>query len=160
MSADVTVRRAAAGDQAVLARLLSDMQAHYGSPDPEGGAEKVARLLTRDGERLPFALLAEHGGKGVGLATLNPMLFGGAFQWLLWLKDLYVTREARSRGVGAALMAEIARVGVAGNYARVEWTTDGSNRGAQRFYEGLGVPRPDKVHYRLAGDDLRRLAAS
>ncbi len=56
-------------------------------------------------------------------------------------------------------MGEIARIGLAGNYARVEWTTDGSNAGAQRFYARLGVPRPDKVNYRLAGDDLKRLAA-
>ena len=51
----VTVRRAVAADQAVLARLLSDMQAHYRSPDPPGGAQEMARMLTREGERLPFA---------------------------------------------------------------------------------------------------------
>ena len=58
----VTVRRAGAADQAVLALLLSDMQAHYRSLEPPGGARKMARLLTRKGERLPFALLAERAG--------------------------------------------------------------------------------------------------
>ena len=158
-AAAVTVRRAVAADAKRLATLLSDMQAHYGSPDPPGGALKVARLLTRDGERMPFALLAEHAGKAVGLATLNPVLFGGAFQWLLWLKDLYVTAEARSLGVGRVLMAEIARTALAESYVRVEWTTDESNLGAQRFYDGLTIPRLDKVNYRLTGDDLERLAA-
>jgi hypothetical protein len=56
-------------------------------------------------------------------------------------------------------MRELARIGIAGNYARVEWTTDGSNSGAQRFYDRLGVPRPDKINCRLAGDDLKKLAA-
>lgn len=134
------------------------MQAHYKSPNPAGGALEMARLLTRDGERIPFALVAEHEGRPVGLATLNPLLFGGAFQWLLFLKDLYVVPDARSLRVGQALMAEIAHIGMAGNYARVEWTTDGTNTGAQRFYDRLGVPRPDKVNYRLAGEDLKRLA--
>jgi hypothetical protein len=64
----VTVRRAAAADQAVLARLLSDMQAHYRSPDPPGGAVEMARLLTPDGERLPFALLGEYEGATLGFA--------------------------------------------------------------------------------------------
>ena len=95
----------------MLARLLSDMQAHYGSPDPPGGAEEMARLLTRDGERLPFALLAERDGALLGLATLTPVLFGGAFQWMLFLKDLYVTGQARGLGVGRALLAAMARIG-------------------------------------------------
>jgi len=53
------VRRAVPADQAAL---LSDMQAHYGSADPSGGAAEMARLLTRPGERPPFALLAEARG--------------------------------------------------------------------------------------------------
>ena len=53
------VRRAVAADQARLVALLSDMQAHYGSPDPPGGAEKMAYPLTRAGERLPSAPVAE-----------------------------------------------------------------------------------------------------
>jgi GNAT superfamily N-acetyltransferase len=154
----VPVRRAVAADDATLAALLSNMQAHYRSPDPPGGALMMARLLTRDGERIPFALLAEHDSKPVGFATLNPLLYGGSFQWLLFLKDLYVVAEARSLRVGEALMGEMARIGIAGNYARIEWTTDGTNTGAQRFYDRLGVPHPDKINYRLAGDDLKRLA--
>ena len=55
-------------------------------------------------------------------------------------------------------MREIARIGIAGNYARVEWTTDGTNKGAQRFYDRLGAARPGKVNYRVAGNDLKRLA--
>jgi GNAT superfamily N-acetyltransferase len=153
-----TVRRAVAADAATLAGLLSNMQAHYKSPDPPGGALEMARLLSREGERITFTLIAEHAVKPVGFAILNPMLYSGSFQWLLHLKELYVVPQARSLGIGDVLMQEIARVGLAGNYARVEWTTDGTNTGAQRFYNRLGASRPDKVNYRLAGDDLKRLA--
>ena len=155
----IIVRRAATGDQATLARLLSDMQAHYGSPDPPGGASEMARLLTRDGERLPFALLAERDGTAFGLATLNPVLFGGAYQWELFLKDLYVTEQARGFGIGRALLVAMARVAVEQNYCRIDWTTDAANEGAQRLYDRLGVPRHGKVFYRLSGDDLKKFAA-
>ncbi|HZA85571.1 MAG TPA: GNAT family N-acetyltransferase [Acidimicrobiales bacterium] len=155
----IIVRRAVAADQATLARLLSDMQAHYGSPDPPGGASDMARLLTRDGERLPFALLAERDGTALGLATLNPVLFGGAFQWELFLKDLYVTEQARGFGIGRALLVEMARVAVEQNYCRIDWTTDATNEGAQRLYDRLGVPRHGMVFYRLSGDDLKKFAA-
>jgi len=154
----IAVRRAVATDAATLAGLLSNMQAHYRSPDPPGGALEMAKLLTREGERIPFALIAEHRGRPVGFATLNPMLYGGGFQWDLFLKDLYVAPDARNLGVGEMLMREIARIGLAGNYVRVDWTTDGTNTGAQRFYDRLGVPRPNKINYRLAGNDLKRLA--
>ncbi len=154
----VTVRRAVAADQAVLARLLSDMQAHYRSPDPPGGAQEMARLLTREGERLPFALLAEHDATVKGFATLTPVLYGGAYQWLLFLKHLYVTEQARGLGIGRALLTAMARIAVEQNYCRIDWTTDAINEGAQRLYDRLGVPRHEKPFYRLSGDDLRKFA--
>jgi ribosomal protein S18 acetylase RimI-like enzyme len=155
----VTVRRAVAADRAVLARLLSDMQAHYRSPDPPGGALQMAHLLTRDGEHLPFTLLAERNGVVLGLATLTPVLFGGAYQWELFLKDLYVTEQARGLGIGRALLVAMARIALEQDYCRIDWTTDVTNEGAQRLYDRLGVPRHGKVFYRLSGDDLRKLAA-
>src|SRR5262245_26166524 len=152
------IRQANPADVAPLAALLSDMQAHYGSPDPPGGALKMAHLLTRRGERLPFALVAEEGGALLGLATLSPVLFGGAFQWELFLKDLYVSEAARSRGLGRALLAAAARVALEQDYCRIDWTTDVRNEGAQRLYDGLGVPRQDKCFYRLHGEGLKKLA--
>jgi GNAT superfamily N-acetyltransferase len=154
-----TVRRAIDPDRVVLARLLSDMQAHYRSPDPPGGASEMARLLTRDGEHFPFALLAERDGAVLGLATLTPVLYGGAYQWELFLKDLYVTERARGLGIGRALLVAMARIAVEQNYCRIDWTTDAINEGAQRLYDRLGVPRHDKVFYRLSGDDLKKFAA-
>src|SRR4030088_2863838 len=68
----LAVRRAVATDHAGLAALLSDMQAHYGSPDPPGGAAEIARLLTRTGERLPFALVAERDGALPGAPCSRP----------------------------------------------------------------------------------------
>jgi GNAT superfamily N-acetyltransferase len=135
-----TVRRAVATDRAGLAALLSDMQAHYGSPDPPGGAAEMARLLTRPGEHLPF------------------VLFGGAFRWMLFLKDLYVTAAARSLGVGRTLLAAAACTALEEDSCRIDWTTDATNEGAQRLYDRLGVPRHDKRFYRLVGEDLRKFA--
>ena len=154
----VAVRRAGPADRVVLARLLSDMQAHYGSPDPPGGAAEMAGLLTREGERLPFALLAAHDGATLGFATLSPVLYGGAYQWELFLKDLYVTGQARGLGIGRALLVAMARIAVDENYCRIDWTTDATNEGAQRLYDRLDIPRHAKVFYRLSGEDLRKFA--
>lgn len=155
----ISVRRAGRADRVILAGLLSDMQAHYASLDPPGGAAEMARLLTREGDHVPFALLAEHKGAVQGFATLSPVLYGGAFQWMLFLKDLYVTEQARGLGIGRALLVAMARIAVAENYCRIDWTTDATNEGAQRLYDRLGVPRQDKPFYRLTGDDLKKFAA-
>jgi GNAT superfamily N-acetyltransferase len=134
------------------------MQAHYGSPNPPDGAAEMARLLTRTGERLPFALIAERDGALLGLASLSPVLFAGAFQWMLFLQDLYVTGASRGLGAGRALLAAAARTAVEEDYCRIDWTTNAGNEGAQRLYDRLGVPRQDKRFYRLAGDDLKKFA--
>ena len=86
------------------------------------------------------------------------MLFGGAFQWMLFLKDLYVSRTSRGLGVGRALLTAAARTAVEEDYCRIDWTTDAGNAGAQRLYDRLGVPRQDKRYYRLSGDDLKKFA--
>jgi ribosomal protein S18 acetylase RimI-like enzyme len=77
---------------------------------------------------------------------------------MLFLKDLYVTSAARSLGIGRALIAAAARIAVEEDYCRIDWTTDATNLGAQRLYDGLGVPRQDKRFYRLSDDDLKKFA--
>src|SRR5262249_51265531 len=47
MKDKIVVRRAVEADCPQLAKLLSSLQAHYSSPDPPGGAVRMAKLLTR-----------------------------------------------------------------------------------------------------------------
>jgi len=155
--ATLTIRRAVETDRPRLAVLLGEMQTHYKSENPPGAAEEGARLLTQAGERIPFVLVAERAEKIVGMAILNPIFYGGPFRWSLFLKDLYVSADARNLRIGRLLLAAIARTALQEDYCRVDWTAEGWNDGAQRFYEGLGIPRLDKRNYRLAGDDLKRL---
>jgi GNAT superfamily N-acetyltransferase len=152
------VRRAAPGDEPRLAALYSEMQRYYGSEDPPGGADRAARDIVGSQGYAPFALVAERDARLLGFANLNPIFFGGGYEWLLFLKDIYVAQTARFLGVGRTLMRGIAREALAGGYRRVDWTTDGTNTGAQALYDKMGIPRADKVFYRLSGDDMRALA--
>jgi GNAT superfamily N-acetyltransferase len=156
----LVLRRAVEADRPRLAALLGEMQTHYKSENPPGAAEQGARLLTRAGERIPFTLVTERQDRLVGMAILNPVFYGGPFRWSLYLKDLYVSADARSLGLGRLLIAAIARTALEEDYHRIDWTAEGWNDGAQRFYDGLGIPRLDKRNYRLAGDDLKRLAGT
>lgn len=153
------VRRAHAGDEEPLAILYSEMQQHYGSDDPPGGAERAARTIVAAQGHAPFALVAEQAERLLGFANLSPIFYGGGYRWLLFLKDVYVTSDARSRGVGRDLMRGIAREALESGYERVDWITDVDNYDAQALYDRVGAPRAERVFYRLANHDLRTLAA-
>src|SRR5690349_13731518 len=77
----------------------------------------------------------------------------------IYLEDLYVRPEARGRGLGTALLAELAREAVANGYTRVDWSALSWNTPSIEFYRGLGAVAQDEwTGFRLAGDALARLA--
>jgi GNAT superfamily N-acetyltransferase len=126
-------------------------------------------VATEDGLRAalfgprPYAevVLAEDAGTPVGFA-----LFFHTFSTFLgrpgiYLEDLFVVPEARGKGVGRALLAELARLALTRGCGRVEWAVLDWNATAIRFYESLGA-RPNEAWtvYRLTGDPLAALAGA
>jgi GNAT superfamily N-acetyltransferase len=76
----------------------------------------------------------------------------------IYLEDLFVVPEQRGRGVGRALLTELARVAVKRGCSRLEWVVLHWNRDAIGFYERLGAkPNSDWSGYRLAGEALSSL---
>jgi GNAT superfamily N-acetyltransferase len=79
----------------------------------------------------------------------------------LYLEDLFVLPDWRGRGVGAALLRHLARIALERDYGRMEWSVLNWNEPAIGFYRRIGArPMDEWTVYRLAGDDLRRLATS
>ncbi len=78
----------------------------------------------------------------------------------LYLEDLFVLPEWRSRGIGQRLLAHLAELAVERGCGRMEWTVLDWNEPALRFYERMGarVMKEWKL-CRLTGDSLTRVAA-
>ena len=57
----------------------------------------------------------------------------------LYLEDLFVLPERRSRGVGTALFRRLASIARAHDCGRMEWAVLNWNKSARRFYQGLGA---------------------
>lgn len=77
----------------------------------------------------------------------------------LYLEDLYVTPEARGRGIGKQLLAYLADVAVAHDCGRMEWAVLDWNAPAIEFYRAAGArPMDAWTVFRLTGDALRELA--
>jgi GNAT superfamily N-acetyltransferase len=65
------------------------------------------------------------------------------------LNDLFVTEEARGRGVGRALIEATAEIARERGAPYVEWSTAPDNRTAQRLYDTTGANRAEWVSYEL-----------
>ncbi len=78
----------------------------------------------------------------------------------IYLEDLFVTPEARGSGLGTALLAELARLAVERDCARLEWSVLDWNQPSIGFYKALGArPMDEWTVFRLDGAALTNLAA-
>ena len=79
----------------------------------------------------------------------------------LYLEDLYVTPAHRGAGAGKALLQHLARIAVAEDCGRFEWSVLDWNEPALEFYASLGAaPLPEWVRHRMAGKALEDFARS
>jgi GNAT superfamily N-acetyltransferase len=108
-----------------------------------------------------FAHVAVAGDDVVGFA----LWFLNFSTWLgrhgVYLEDLYVTPSMRGRGIGKALLAELAAICERRGYGRLEWWVLDWNTPAIGFYRSIGAqPMSEWTVQRLDGKPLRDLAAS
>jgi GNAT superfamily N-acetyltransferase len=77
----------------------------------------------------------------------------------LYLEDLFVKPELRGKGIGKALLAQLARLAQERNCGRLEWSVLDWNESAIKFYRALGaVPLDEWTVFRVTGEALRELA--
>ena len=79
----------------------------------------------------------------------------------IYLEDLFVMPEARGVGLGKALLAELARLTVERDCARLEWAVLDWNEPSIGFYKKLGArPMDDWTVMRVDGKALTKLAGT
>ena len=79
---------------------------------------------------------------------------------VLFLEDLFVRPQFRTRGIGTAFLERLAHHAAAEGAARIEWSVLDWNKVAIDFYKSLNAQQvPGWQTYRLAGDALQRLRA-
>lgn len=130
--------------------------------EPDAVEVDPATLAAQLEERPPpfGCLIAEDGGRPVGFA----LYFYNYSTWRgrrgLYLEDLFVPPEHRGRGVGRALLRELARIAVRDDCARMEWSVLDWNEPALGFYRHLGAkPQDEWTTWRLTGAALEALAS-
>ncbi len=159
MSVGCDIRPAQRRDAGLLFTMIGELAEYERASERVVGTQDMLATALFDAPPAAEALVAEAGGEPAGFA----LFFGTFSTWLcapgLWLEDLYVRPEHRGEGIGRALLAHLAQLGVERGCGRVEWSALNWNTPALEFYDRLGAARLDDWKgFRLEGESLRRLA--
>lgn len=157
----VHVSLATPDDLEIIIDLFHQIDLHYfgaGAPSTQATAGHVKRTIFQEHCGVDVALALE-GEAPVGIATFSILYPAPNLTGQLFMKDLYVSRTARSAGVGKALLRFLAQYALEKGCSRFDWTAESTNPEAVHFYDHLGIPRvPEKIYYRLSGDALQAMA--
>jgi GNAT superfamily N-acetyltransferase len=158
-SPHVVVRPATPADVGLILSLIREL-AEFERSLPEVHATEDSLRATLFAERpAAFCHIAEYDGQAAGFA----LWFLNYSTWLgghgLYLEDLYVRDQVRGKGIGIALLAELARICVERGYPRLEWWVLDWNP-ARGFYESIGASAlTEWIPYRLTGEALQQMAS-
>ncbi len=157
----ISIRPATIEDVATIMQFIVDLAVYEKEPDAVVATEShLENTLFCENPQV-HGLIAESDGSPVGFAVY----FFNYSTWLgqhgIYLEDLYVTPDARGSGAGKALLQELAKIAVAKDCGRVEWSVLDWNEPAIEFYKAMGAaPQDEWTVYRLTGKALTDFAAS
>ena len=156
---DIEVRSAVEHDIPLILRFIYAL-AEY---------EKLSHAVVATEQLLHENLFAHNSPADVLIASIDTepvgfALFFRSFSTFLakpgiYLEDVFVVPEARRKGVGKALLREVARRAVETDCGRLEWAVLNWNAPAIGFYKKLGAAAMDEwTTMRISGDALMKLA--
>jgi GNAT superfamily N-acetyltransferase len=154
----LSIRPATVSDVPLLLRFSRELAEYERQADAVVINEET---LVRDGfgSQPKFrSLIAEWDGEAIGYA-----LFFGFYSSLkgsgIFLEDLFVREAFRSRGIGRALLSEVARIARQEGSYGVRWEVLAWNESAIKFYKSLDSEFFDEcIQVLLQADALHRLA--
>ena len=155
------IRPAAAGDAAQIVRFIADLAAYEKLSHEANATEAdIVRDLFGENPKV-FCEIAEWDGQPVGFTLwfYTYSTFQGRAG--IWLEDLYVDPALRGKGVGKALLVNLARRCVAEGLGRFEWWVLDWNAPSIDFYKSQGgVMQDEWTKVRVDGDALLKLGAA
>lgn len=134
------VRAVAAADFAEWLPLWEGYNAFYGRAGPSALPAEITRttwLRFLDPAEPVHALVAEAGGRLVGLAHYLFHRSTIRIEPVCYLQDLFTAEGGRGSGIGRALIAAVAERARAAGTTRLYWQTHESNHAAQRLYAAV-----------------------
>jgi GNAT superfamily N-acetyltransferase len=157
-SPDIVVRKAAWADEKTVLKLVRGLAEYEKLPPPDADAQ---RRLIRDIFSTPprmEAFLGEYRGIPAGYAFVFETYSSFLALPTLYLEDVFVLPEYRSKRLGFALFTAMVEEAHRRGCGRLEWTVLDWNNLAIGFYQRLGARHMKEWHlYRLVREDMERI---
>jgi GNAT superfamily N-acetyltransferase len=158
---DLRIEPATENDLAVILQLIRALAEYERLGHAVVATERDLRETLFGPKPSAEVILARAGQEAVGFAVWFSTYSTFLARPGLYVEDVFVCPEWRGRGIGRALLTYLARVAVARNYGRMEWSVLDWNEPAIRFYRRLGAtPMDDWTVFRLTGDALTELGSA
>jgi ribosomal protein S18 acetylase RimI-like enzyme len=161
------IREATADDAADILRLVRELAIYERDPEAVTNTEELVRRWLFGDDAVASALVAELPATGSGSNKIVGIAvwYRSYSTWTgvpgIYLEDLFVEPEHRSRGFGKAFLVALARIALDRRYQRFEWVVLDWNTPAIGFYEALGArPMQEWTTYRVDGEQLAALASA
>src|SRR3954463_8943896 len=153
------IRRARPGEAGLVLSFIREL-AEYEKllHEMEATEPDIERALFAEKPQL-FCEIAEWQGEPVGFAVwfINFSTFGGRPG--IYLEDLFVRPAQRGKGIGKALLAQLAGQCIANGWGRLQWAVLDWNTPSIEFYKSLGAELMDEwTGCRITGPALTTLA--
>ncbi|HEU4651362.1 MAG TPA: GNAT family N-acetyltransferase [Croceibacterium sp.] len=155
----LAIRPATPADLPLIAELIRALAAYEKLADEVRFDEAVLGAALFGPRPYAEVLIGEVDGEAMGFALFfhNFSTFEGRPG--IYLEDLFVRPAARGRGLGKALLGELARLATERDCARLEWSVLDWNAPSIGFYRSLGArPMDEWTVMRLDGAALAGLA--
>lgn len=155
---NVTFRPARPEDVGLILRFICGLAEYERLTDEVVATEALLRewIFEKQKAEVLFAV-AEGAEVGFALFFHNFSTFLGRAG--IYLEDLFVLPEYRSRGYGQALLRRLAAVAVERGCGRLEWSCLDWNAPSIAFYKSMGAsPMDGWTVYRLTGETLKNAA--
>lgn len=158
MNASLSIRAATPADIGTILELIRELAIYEKLLHEVEASEELLQKHLFDEPKVRV-LLAEWNGAPAGYA-----LFFYNFSTFLarpgiHLEDIFVQPQFRGRGVGKALLIQVAQIAEKENCGRLEWNVLDWNAPSIAFYRSMGaVPLDDWTIMRVTGDALSQLA--
>ncbi|NKI36454.1 GNAT family N-acetyltransferase [Wenzhouxiangella sp. XN79A] len=157
-NARLELRPATPDDVGLLLDLIKELAIYEKEPESAKATPELLHAGLFGESPTAEAVVAEWDGEAAGFA----LFFHNYSTWTgkpgLYLEDLFVRESQRGRGIGKALLLELARKARDRGCGRMDWSVLDWNRPAIEFYESLGAqPQSGWTVYRLDEAALERL---
>ncbi len=143
----VILRDAAPADETAWRQLWQDYLAYYDVDlAPDVTDQTWARLMNPASPMR--ARMGFEGDRALGFAIHHHHCSTWVMGEDCYLEDLFVTAEARGKGLGRALIDDLKAIAKSNGWHRLYWHTDVENTRARALYDSF-TPTDGHIRYRL-----------